>query len=153
MTTQIRSIGDLIAVRRATANVAATAGGSGDGSEEAGVIIDRAALGHPQSAVIAIPFTATLAADKTLGVSWKLETGADSGLSDAKELSSAATAVVATGPAGGGTLTGTIEANVPLMGAGRYVRLKFTPDLSALTVDTAELSAVFAFGGADRLPQ
>ncbi|MFD1809288.1 hypothetical protein ACFSHQ_18035 [Gemmobacter lanyuensis] len=64
MTTQIRSIGELIAVRRAAANTAATAGGSGDNTEVVGVILDRAALGFPQSAVVAIPYTATLAAGR-----------------------------------------------------------------------------------------
>lgn len=152
MTTQIRSIGDLIAVRRAAANTAATAGGSGDNTEVAGVILDRAALGFPQSAVVAIPFTATLAAGATLTIAWDIDEGNNSGLSDAEVLTSAAAAVVATGPAGGGTVTGTFEANVSLAGAGRYVRLNFTPNLSAANTDTAALSAVIVFGGADRLP-
>lgn len=152
MTTQIRSIGDLIAVRRAAANTAATAGGSGDNTEVAGVILDRAALGFPQSAVVAIPFAATLAAGATLAIAWDIDEGNNSGLSDAEVLTSATAAVVATGPAGGGTVTGTFEANVSLAGAGRYVRLNFTPNLSAANTDTAALSAVIVFGGADRLP-
>lgn len=152
MTTQIRSIGDLIAVRRAAANTAATAGGSGDNTEVAGVILDRAALGFPQSAVVAIPFTATLAAGATLAIAWDIDEGNNSGLSDAEVLTSATAAVVATGPSGGGTVTGTFEANVSLAGAGRYVRLNFTPNLSAANTDTAALSAVIVFGGADRLP-
>lgn len=153
MTTQIRSIGDLIDLRRASANADATAGGSGDATEVAGVIIDRAALGYPQSAVIAIPYTTTLAATKTLSLAWELESGAEDDLSDASVLTSAAAAVVATGPTGGDTLTGTFEANVSLAGAGRYVRVNFTPDLSASATDTAALSSVIAFGGSDRLPQ
>lgn len=152
MTTQIRSIGDLIAVRRAAANTAATAGGSGDNTEVAGVILDRAALGFPQAAVVAIPFTATLAAGATLAIAWDIDEGNNSGLSDAEVLTSATAAVVATGPSGGGTVTGTFEANVSLAGAGRYVRLNFTPNLSAANTDTAALSAVIVFGGADRLP-
>ncbi|GGW24012.1 hypothetical protein GCM10011452_09250 [Gemmobacter lanyuensis] len=152
MTTQIRSIGELIAVRRAAANTAATAGGSGDNTEVVGVILDRAALGFPQSAVVAIPYTATLAAGATLAIAWDIDEGNNSGLSDADVLTSAAAAVVATGPAGGGTVTGTFEANVSLAGAGRYVRLNFTPNLSAANTDTAALSAVIVFGGSDRLP-
>lgn len=152
MTTQIRSIGDLIAVRRAAANTAATAGGSGDNTEVVGVTLDRAVLGFPQSAVVAIPFTATLAAGATLSIAWDIDEGNASNLSDAAVLASAASAVVATGPAGGGTVTGTFEANVALSGAGRYVRLNFTPNLSAANTDTAALSAVMVFGGADRLP-
>ncbi|MFP1646112.1 hypothetical protein [Pontitalea aquivivens] len=153
MTTQIRSIGDLVAVRRAAANTAVTAGGAGDNTEVAGVILDRAAIGFPQSAVVAIPFTATLAAGATLSIAWDIDEGNNSGLSDAEVLASAAAAVVATGPVGGGTVSGTFEANVPLSGAGRYVRLNFTPNLSAANTDTAALSAVVVFGGMDRLPQ
>lgn len=153
MTTQIRSIGDLISVRRAAANTAVTAGGGGDNTEVVGVILDRAALGFPQSCVVAIPFTATLAANQTLAIAWDMDEGDASNLSDAEVLISAAAQVVATGPAGGGTVTGTFEANVKLGGAGRYVRLNFTPNLSASGTDTAALSAVIAFGGADRLPQ
>lgn len=55
MTTQIRSIGDLITVARAAANTAATAGGAGDDTAVTGTIIDRMAIGTPQSAVLAIP--------------------------------------------------------------------------------------------------
>lgn len=153
MTTQIRSIGDLVSVRRAAANTAVTAGGGGDNTEVVGVILDRAALGFPKSCVVAIPFTATLAATQTLTVAWDIDEGDASNLSDAEVLTSAAAQVVATGPAGGGTVTGTFEANVNLGGAGRYVRLNFTPNLSASGTDTAALSAVIVFGGADRLPQ
>ncbi|GHC12558.1 hypothetical protein GCM10007291_07280 [Gemmobacter nanjingensis] len=153
MTTQIRSIGDLVAVKRAAANTAVTAGGSGDNTEVAGVIIDRAAIGFPQSCVVAIPFTATLAAAATLTIAFDVDEGNDSALSDAEVLTSATAAVVATGPSGGGTVAGTFEANVSLAGAGRYVRLNFTPNLSAANTDTAALSAVIVFGGMDRLPQ
>lgn len=152
MTTQIRSIGDLITVARAAANTAATAGGAGDDTAVTGTIIDRMAIGTPQSAVLAIPFTATLAEGETLSIAYTVQEGDDSGLSDAETLQSAAPAVVATGPSGGGTVTGTFEVNVPLMGAGRYVRSNFTPDLSAANTDTAALSAVLVFGGAERLP-
>ena len=153
MTTQIRSIGDLVSVRRGAANTAVTAGGSGDNTLVTGVIIDRAALGWPQSAVFAVPFTATLAAAATLGISYAVQEGDDSGLSDAATLKSAALATVATGPGGGGTVTGILEINVSLAGAGRYIRGNFTPDLSAANTDTAALSAVWVLGGAERLPQ
>jgi hypothetical protein len=152
MTTEIRSIGDKIAVRRAAANTAVTAGGGGDDTAVTGVIIDRAALGYPQSAVLAIPFTATLGATETLEIGYTVQEGEADNLSDAATLKTAAKAVVATGPSGGGTVTGTFEVNVPLAGAGRYVRANFTPDLSRANTDTAALSAVLVFGGSDRLP-
>lgn len=152
MTVKIRSIGDLIAVRRAAANTAVTAGGGGDAAAVTGVVIDRAELGWPQSCVLAIPFTATLAAAATLSVAYALQEGNASNLSDAATLQSAAAQVVATGPGGGGTVTGTLEVNASLAGAGRYVRLNFTPDLSAANTDTAALSAVIVFGAAERVP-
>lgn len=152
MTTQIRNIGALVAVARAAANTSLTAGGSGDNTEVVGVIIDRAAFGYPQSCVVAIPFSATLAAAATLTLLWDVEEGNASNLSDAEILASQTAQVVATGPAGGGTVTGTFQVDVPLSGAGRYVRLNFTPNLSAANTDTAAVSAVFVLGGSDRLP-
>ena len=149
MTTQIRSIGDFIAVRRAAANTAATAGGSGDNTAVTGAIIDRAEIGSPQSAVLAVPYTTTLAAGETLSIGYSVQEGNAANLSDAAVLAAADPAVVATGP---GTFAGTFEVNVPLAGAGRYVRANFTPDLSASGTDTAALSAVLVFGGSDRLP-
>lgn len=152
MTTQLRNIGALISVMRAAANTAATAAGSGDNTAVTGAIIDRMAIGNPQSAVLAIPYTATLAAGETLSIGHMVQEGNAANLSDAETLQTADAAVVATGPVGGGTVTGVFEVDVPMAGAGQYVRANFTPDLSASGTDTAALSAVLVFGGADRLP-
>lgn len=153
MTTQIRDIGALIKVDRAAANTSITAGGGGDDAPVTGVILDRAAMGWPESAVLAIPFTATLAAGATLSIGYTVQEGQAPALGDAETLATAAAAVVATGPSGGGTVTGTFEVSLNLRGAGRYVRANFTPDLSAANTDTAALSAVLVTGGANRLPQ
>ncbi len=153
MTTQIRDIGSLIKVDRAATNTAVTAGGAGDNTAVTGVIIDRAAIGWPESGVFAIPFTTTLAAAATLSIGFTVQEGQAANLSDAATLLTAAPAVVATGPVGGGTVTGTFEVSLNLRGAGRYVRCNFTPDLSAGATDTAALSAVLVTGGANRLPQ
>lgn len=150
MNTGLRSIGDEITVRRATANAAATAGGAGDNTAVTGVIIDRFAIGNPESVVAAILWTATLGAAATLQIAYTLQSGETSNLADATTLASAALATVATGS---GTFSGQLEANISLRGAGRYVRLNFTPDLSAANTDTAALSGVLVFGGASRLPQ
>lgn len=146
----VRDVNSEITVRRAAANTAATAGGAGDNTAVTGVIIDRAALGWAESVVVAIPFTTTLASAQTLSVNWTLQHGEDSGLSDAATLATSGAAVVATGA---GTVAGVVEAGVSLRGARRYVRLNFTPDLSAANTDTAALSAVLVFAGANRLPQ
>ena len=150
-TPEIENIGSKIAVVRAAANTAATAGGSGDNTAVTGVIIDRAALGWPQSCVVAVPFTATLAAAATLSVAITAQSGDAANLSDATTLATRS-GVVATGPGGGGTVTGTVELDINLSGAGRYVRANFTPDLSAANTDTAALSEVIVFGGQIRLP-
>lgn len=153
MTTQIRNIGALIAVLRASANTAVTAGGSGDATEVNGVIFDLMEKANPQSGVLAIPFSATLAAAATLAVGYTVETGNTDDLSDATDLATAASAVIATGPSGGGTVTGTLEVDLSLAGAGRYLRVNFTPNLSAADTDAAALSSVLVLGGFDRLPQ
>jgi len=153
MTTQLRNIGALVAVMRASANAAATAGGSGDATAVTGVILDRIENGNPQSGVLAIPYTATLAAGETLSIGYTVQSGNADDLADATTLKTAASAVVATGPDGGGTVSGAFEVDLLLAGAGRYVRANFTPDLSASGTDTAALSSVMVFGGFDRLPQ
>lgn len=152
MTTQLRNIGALITVMRASANVAATAGGAGDNTEVVGAILDRGKIGFPQSCVLAVPFSANLAAGETLSIGGVIETGNEDDLSDASDLHVVESSVVATGPAGGGTVSGTLEVMAPIMGAGLYLRAKFTPDLSAADTDTAALSSVVVFGGADRIP-
>lgn len=149
MTMQRKDIGSLIAIRRASVNTAVTAGAGGDATEVVGVIIDRATLGWPESAVLAIPFTATLGAAETLTLAYTVQEGNASNLSDAATLKAAAAAVVATGA---GTVNGEFEVSIPLVGAGRYVRFNYTPNLSRANTDTAALSSVVAFGGANRLP-
>lgn len=149
-TSEINNIGERISVRRAGANAAATAGGTGDNTAVTGVIIDRMALGNPMSVVAAILYTTTLGSVETFSLAWTLQHGDDSGLSDAATFASAGSAVVATGA---GTLTGQLEASVALKGAKRYLRLNYTPNLSASGTDTAACAPVLVFGGADRLPQ
>jgi len=152
MTPEIKNIGGKISVARAGANAAVTAGGAGDNTAVTGVIIDRAAFGWPQSAVFAIPFTTTLAATQSLAINTcVVQSGENSGLSDATTLATRPNGNVATS-AGGGTVTGVVEFDVNLSTAGRYLRFNYTPDLSASGTDTAALSSIAVFGGAIRLP-
>lgn len=152
----MKNIGAYIKVMRASANTSATAGGAGDNTAITGVIIDRVALNLPLSAVFAIPFTTTLAAAATLTFkSAVIQHGDDPALADAATfatLEDATGTVIATGPGGGGTVTGCKEYDVDLQGAKQYVRINFTPDLSAANTDTAAVAGVAAFGGADLLP-
>lgn len=148
----IRNIGDVIKVLRVGANIAATAGGSGDAAEVTGAIFDRLAIGTPSSGVLAVSYSATLAEGETLSLTYSVEEGAESDLSDAETLKSG-TVVLATGDTGGSTEAGVAEVDVKLAAGGRYVRVDLTPDLSAGSTDTAELAAVMVCGGMDRLPQ
>lgn len=152
-TTELRSIGSLISGRRAAANTAVTAGGGGDNAAVTGVTIDRAALGYPDSAVFIVTYSATLAQGATLSIAHTVQGSEAANMASPATIDSRGATVVATGPVGGGTVTGEVEIDVSLRGAGRYVRLNFTPDLSAANTDTAALAAVAVFGGASRLPQ
>ncbi len=57
-----------------------------------------------------------------------------------------------TGPSGGAAQRATKEIDVDLSGFNRYVRVKFTPDMSATGTDTAELAAVAILAGQAELP-
>ena len=136
----------------AAASTAATAGGAGDATEVTGVIIDTATLqSRCESLCFTLAATATLAATKTLAVSAKIETGDAANLSDASDLVAAATVLTLTGATGGSTETGTAKVGVSLEYAKRYVRIKFTPELSATGTDTAAIQSVALFGGASKL--
>ena len=149
---QNRNIGDILRVLRAVPNTALTAGGSGDDTEVTGVTIDRATIGMPKSAVVAIPFTATLGEDETLAVTYTVQEGDAANLSDAATLASG-TLTAATGGTGGSTETGCLEIDITPAAGGRYTRVNVTPDLSASGTDTAAISGVVVFGGMDRVPQ
>ena len=149
MTTQI---GAAVTVARGGNNAALTAGGAGDNTAVTGHIVDRFGIGTPQSAVVAIPYSATLAQGETLSLDYTVQSGAAANLSDAATLLTASDVVLATGPTGGGTVTGTLEIDADLSGAARYVRVNVTPDLSRANTDTAQVGTVWVFGGAERLP-
>jgi hypothetical protein len=148
----IGNVGDVIKCFRAGANTALTAGGGGDNTLVTGLIIDRDAGGWPESAVVAVSFTATLAASATLSLTTVVQEGQAANLSDVTTLQSQAATVVATGPVGGGTVTGCHEINVDLRGAGRYVRVNVTPDLSAGAADTATIAALLITGPGRTIP-
>lgn len=146
------NIGAFIGNERASDNVAVTAGGAGDNTEVVGQIIDTTLFKHPLSVAVLINWKAVLGVSKTLTVKTvKLEHGDNSGLSDAANLATPADVVVATDSGSGSTLRGSQKYSSDLAGAKRYLRLKYTPDLSNTVTDTAELGACFVFGGQDEL--
>lgn len=130
----------------------AVAGGAGDAAEVTSVIIDRNAHKMPLSALFAFGFSAVLAAAATLKIAYTIEHGDAADMSDAANFSVGAAAVVATGAAGGSTETGVLEVPLALDGAKQYLRIKFTPDLSAANTDTAKVAALVIVGGESVTP-
>jgi hypothetical protein len=146
------NIGAYIKSICAAAVTALTAAGTGDNTAVTGDIIDRAAYSNPLSMSLVLAFTAVLAATKTLTFKTvKIQSGAASDGSDMADFAVLETTgtVFATGA---GTIDGQAEYDVDLAGAGRYIRVLFTPDLSNTATDTATVAAVVVLGGADTLP-
>lgn len=128
----------------------ATAGGTGDTTEVNGAYVDRQGF---SSLKVLIPYSAVLAATKTLSIAANLQDATSSAGAGVADFGSAmASAIVATGPTGGGTVAGVVELDFDVSGADQYVRVQYTPDLSATGTDTANLAAVYVLGGAQVQP-
>lgn len=135
-----------ITIRRAGAATTLTAAGSGDNTQIVGDIFDRLSMNFPKSLTVAIGFTTTLAANKTLTIkSLTIEHGDDSALADAANLYAPSDVVVATDSGSGSTLKGQQKYSTDLHPAKRYVRLKYTPDLNATGTDTALVQSDLIF--------
>lgn len=157
---QVRNIGAYITGRFCAAEADALAAGTGDATETSGAYIDRQGF---HSAKVMVFYTATLAEDKTLSIASNLQdASASDGTGVADYGAVYANAVVATGDTGGSTETGVIEYDIDFLGgtqgaadgtvANRYIRIQFTPDLSATGTDTAKLYGVVILGGAEDVP-
>ncbi len=134
----------------AEASSSATAGGSGDATLVTGDAIDIQALStRPASVLFEIPVTATLADTESITVTGLIEKSADN--STWETLVASATLLTLTSD-GGTTETGTARVGADIVESDcRYVRVKYTPDLSASGTDTAALGATVAiFGGLDK---
>lgn len=134
-------------------NGAATAGGTGDNVEVNGVWVDRkpADRGPYHSAKVVISFTTTLAAAATLTFAANIQDATDGSGTGAADFGAAlAATTVATGPGGGGTVTGTVEMDFDISNAREFLRTQITPNLSAANTDTCSWQAQWIFGGSDR---
>lgn len=148
------SMAELLTAKIASAFAAATAGGTGDNTAVTGLAIDRFATGALAGNVeFILAYQATLAAAATLSLKTiKIEQGDDGTNWDATAYQTFTDAVVATGKTGGSTERGALKLKVDLGSAKRFVRIDFTPDLSAANTDTASVVAVANLAGFDRLP-
>lgn len=144
-----QDVGACLAARHAAA-VSITAGGGSDNSEVDGAYVDARDFG---SVKVVIHYTATLAAGETLSIAANLQEDAD-GTGSGTDVTGSAypSTVVATGGTGGSTETGVVEMDFDVSKLQRYLRVQFTPDLSASNTDTAIVSAVYILGGAEENP-
>jgi hypothetical protein len=138
-------------------NKTATAGGSGDATEVDGAWIDRIPASggvRVDSAKLVIAYTATLAQGATLKFGVQFQDATSSGGAGAADFSdTVASTTVATGPTGGGTVTGTVEIDINLGAAREFFRAQITPDLSAANTDTCEWAAMAILFDRYRSPQ
>jgi hypothetical protein len=126
------------------------AAGSGDDTEVDGPWVDR--LGF-ESLVASIGFETTLGATETLFIAANLQDADDDAGAGVADFGTVyASALQATGGGGGTTESGTLELDFDLSDAKRYVRLQFTPDLSAGSADIADLVGQLILGGASQIP-
>lgn len=134
---------------RALPNGTATAAGAGDNTEVDGPTIDRRALsdrGH--TAMLLVPYTTALASGQSLSASLQFQDSADGSNWDDLE----AAQVQSQAGGGGGTFTGVFAYRLPIRRARRYIRVQFTPNLSASGTDTAAWSGVVVIAGQQQLP-
>jgi len=132
-----------------------TAGAGNDGQEVDGVIWDRLKTGREGSlsGALFIFGRATLTDAATLTAAFNVQDGAASNLSDAADYGSAfASAVVATGPTGGGTVDFCVKLDVDLSSAKRYGRAQVTLNLSASGTDTVAAAGLLVLAPAEKLP-
>lgn len=134
----------------ARAEVDVTAGGSGDATEAAGVWIDRKGF---DSLDVILSFTATLGDDETITFAANLQDANDDQGDGAGDYGAAyAATLAATGDSGGSTETGVVQLGFDLTMAKRYVRIQFTPDMSAANTDTSKVTPLYVLSGAKDTP-
>jgi hypothetical protein len=147
-----KNIGAIVTVKNGSTNNTLTAAGAGDNTTKNGVAIDRMGLGAgmPLSMVASVLFDATLASGSTLTALITVSDSADNS-TFAAYASEAAAVTVATGPSGGGVVSGCHSLAVDLSSARRWVRVDHVPHLTRAGTDTAITRAAATLAGFDRL--
>jgi hypothetical protein len=144
-----------------------TAGGASDSITFTSSSVDRESLSTgslPLSADVEVYYAATLGSGQTLSLYWDLQDSPDG--TNFSDFATEASTVIATGPSGGGVVSGvarmTVQSTadnpvpgpgVKLGGARRYLRFLGVPHLSRTGTDTAVVQAIgIVLGGFDVLP-
>lgn len=126
------------------------AAGTGDNTEFNTGYVSRKGF---SSCVVVIAGRATLAEGETLAVAGNLQDDVAGDGGAVNDFGSAlAATVVATGPAGGGTVGFCKKVAFDLSGADEYIRYQCTPNLSASGTDTFDIGVGIILGGADETP-
>jgi hypothetical protein len=158
-----KDISSEIGIVDAAPKATATAGGAGNATLVHGTAIDVTALASPagggagegnaryNSVCFAIEATATLADTKSLGVTASIETSAASNFGTAVTLVATTTVLTLTS-VGGTTEKGVGKIGCSLDGALQYVRVSFTPTLTASGTDVSDIQALAIFGGSSEYP-
>ena len=151
---QVRNIGAYIAPRHAGA-VSITAGGAGDGTEVDGGWIDVQGF---YSAQVVLHYTTTLADAESLTLAANVQDASDSSGTGAADYGAVYASAVQVTSSGGTTEIGQAKFDIDFLGGtqgaadgttmNRYMRVQFTPTLSASGTDTAIVGAVVILGGA-----
>lgn len=147
---QTKDFGAYMKPVRAGAEVDVTAAGSGDATEVDGAWIDTKGY---ESLEFILSYTATLQADETMTFAANVQDADTIGGSGAADvatthLSAMAATTVATGDSGGSTETGVHSIGIDLTMCKRFVRVQWTPNLSASGTDTAKIGSLYVLGGA-----
>lgn len=139
---------------RAGAEVDGTAGSTGDNTEVNGAWIDTRDY---ESLEFILSYTATLQAGETLALIANVQDADDidgNGVADVSTsyLSALSSTTIATGESGGSTETGTYSVGIDLTMCKRFVRVQWTPNLSASGTDTFKIAPLYVLGGS-KYPQ
>lgn len=134
--------------------VTVTAGGAGDNTEANGDWVSRkdADGSIAMSAKCILVIEGTLAATQSLSLLANFQDAADGAGAGAADYGTPfpVTTVLSSTP--GGTLGTVVELDVNFSSAREFVRIQFTPNLSAGATDTARIAVVWCFGGQQRGP-
>lgn len=156
-----RDIASEIGAIAATPRATGVAGGAGDATLVTGPAIDVTQLASPSGANVPCRYesvcfllatTCTMAAGNTYTVTASIETAPTSAFATTSILKATATVLVLNAAAGGGQVTAVAKVGCSLENCSQWIRLKWTGDLSAATVDTSDTAALAIFGRPAELP-
>ena len=148
-----KNIGAFIESVLAGITINVTAGAGNNASVITGTNIDLLAYGGPKSCVVTFPFTATCASGSTLSLAAYLQSTADVTNGPWVNVATMAAEVVETGITGGAAQSLTVDFDVDLSGAKRYIHVCYVPTCSRAGTDTVNIyPPILTLAGQAELP-